>query len=298
MPSLDRLVLRDARGRRLYVPFGCRRGTCTQYSADVSSAAWRRRVARRVQEVTRLPYAGVFLDDVNFNRNVSDGRGRLATPVRGGRAGTLTPEEWKRSMSRLVRAARAAAPRRELMINTIWWRRESSLDDPVVAEGVRAATDFEVERGTEDTRRGQSFDKLLGVIDRLHGLGLGVTLENYYAIDRRGAEFELATHLLTNQGRDTFAGEWRSCPRPTPGYRPCRLPFWRPYVTGLGPALGRRELRTDGLWQRRFRDGLVLLNPPGEPPRGARLDRPYRDLDGDARMSVSLPDDSALVLRR
>ena len=135
------------------------------------------------------------------------------------------------------------------------------------------------------------------MIDRLHGLGLGVTLENYDAIDRRRAEFELATHLLTNQGRDTFAAEWRSCPRPTRRYRPCARSFWRGYLTRLGPALGPRELRPDGLWQRRFRDGLVLVNPPGA--RGARAAGPPVPGPGrDAAGVRGAGPDQALVLRR
>ena len=275
-------MLRDRRGRRLYVPFGCAKGTCPQYAADVASPAWRRHLTRQVRAVTRVRYAGVFLDDVNFDRNVGDGSGRLVAPVRGGR--TLSEAEWKAAMATLVRTVRRAAPRRELMINTVWWKAQSSLDDPVVAAGVAAATDFEVERGAEDTRRGQSFDGLLAVIDRLHGLGLGVKLENYEATDRRRAEFELATHLLTTEGRDTFSAEWRSCPRATRRYKPCARSFWRGYLTRLGPALGPREQRPDGLWQRRFRDGLVLVNPPGQPaPRGAagpHVPGPRRDAAG------------------
>ena len=45
--ALDRMVLRDGAGRRLYVPFDCTGGRCPQYAADVASPRWRAHVYRR-----------------------------------------------------------------------------------------------------------------------------------------------------------------------------------------------------------------------------------------------------------
>ena len=289
--ALDRMVLRSRSGRRLYVPFDCARGRCPQYAADVADPAWRRHLAREARGLLRHRYAGVFLDDVNWQVNVSDGRER---PV-----AAMDPARWKRAMARLVRSVRRAAGRREVMVNTVWWRPESSLDDPVVRAGMQAATDAYIERGTEDTRRGQSYVGLLGTIDRLHGLGLGVTLENYVARDRQSAEFELASYLLHADGRrDAVGTEYASCPRTSDSLPRCRVPFWRGYRTDLGRATGPRTLRPDGLLERRFERGLALVNPPGAPPRTGTLDGLYRDLDGTPRVFAGLTGGRALVLTR
>ena len=289
--ALDRMVLRDGAGRRLYVPFDCARGRCPQYAADIADPRWRAHLNRRVRRAMRHRYRGVFLDDVNWQVNVSDGLGQ---PVQA-----MGPARWKRAMVRLVGGVkRAAGRRRELMINTVWWRTESSLDDPMVLRGVRQATDFYIERGTGDTRQGQSYDGMLALIDRLHGLGLGVTLENYTAVDRAEAEFELASYLLHSNGRDAFGAEWASCPRTTRAYRPCRTPFWRGYRTDLGRALGPRTVRPDGMVERRFRRGLALVNPPGAPTRSGPLDGMYRDRDGTVRVFAALGGGQALVLTR
>ena len=210
----------------------------------------------------------------------------------------MDPAGWKRAMSRMVGAVRRAAGRRgEVMVNTVWWRTESSLDDPVVRRGLAQATDFYIERGTEDTTKGQSYEGHLAVIDRLHALGLGVTLENYTAVDRLEAELELASYLLHSNGRDAFGAEWASCPRKTRAYKPCRTPFWRGYRTDLGKATGPRTWRADGLLERRFQRGLALVNPPGAPVRTAVLDGTYRDLDGRSRLLAPLGGGQGLVLR-
>ena len=99
-----------------------------------------------------------------------------------------------------------------------------------------------------------------------------MTLENYTAVDRSEAEFELASYLLHSDGRDAFGAEWASCPRRSRAYRPCRAPFWKGYRTDLGRALGPRTVRLDGLLERRFQRGIAVVNPPGAPPRSGPLD--------------------------
>jgi hypothetical protein len=168
----------------------------------------------------------------------------------------------------------------------------------VVARGLARATDLYIERGAEDTRRGQSYEGMLALIDRVHALGLGVTLENYTAVDRFESEFELASYLLHSNGRDAFGSEWASCPRPSRRYRPCRARFWKGYRANLGRALGPRTLRPDGVLERRFQRGIALVNPPGAPARTAALDGLYRDLDGATRPFAGLAGGQALVLTR
>ena len=99
----------------------------------------------------RHRYAGVFLDDVNWQVNVSTASSARSRPWTR-RAGSGRWRGWSAA------CATRRAGRREVMVNTVWWRAESSLDDPVVRGGMQRATDLYIERGTEDTRRGQSYE--------------------------------------------------------------------------------------------------------------------------------------------
>ena len=296
--ALDRLILRDARGRRLYVPFGCKGGRCPQFAADIGSPRWRAHLARRARRELSHRYRGIFLDDVNWAVNVSDGREQLVRPRDPRTRRPMTDGTWKRAMAALVRAVARQDPRREVMVNTVWWKPESTLDDPLVADTARRVTWWELERGFEDVRRGQSFDGLLALIDRLHSLGVNVNLGNYFATDRPAAEFELAGHLLTGDGRDTLSTEYRVCPASDRRYRSCRGSFWAGYRVRLGAALGPRQVRPDGLYERPFQRGMVLVNPPGAPARSGMLDGLYRDLDGTPRVFAGLAGGQALVLTR
>ena len=294
---LDRWILRDARGRRLHVPYDCRQGRCPQYAADIGNPRFRQRIVGKIRRVLKRGYRGVFFDDVNWNLNVSDGQGRPRTPINPRTGLPMTLDVWQRHMAKFVEEVRAAAGTREVMINSVWWRDEASLSDPQVLRGVSAATHYEMERGTDDVFRGQSYDEMLATIDRLHGLGLGVNLDNYRATTRRQAEFELGTYFLVSEGRDSLNADYGSCPDNRAG-SPCEEPFWSGYTIRLGPPRGPRARREDGLLERRFGRGLVLVNPPGAAMRRVTLDGVYTDLDGVPRLVVTLEGGQAMVLKR
>ena len=139
---------------------------------------------------------------------------------------------------------------------------------------------------------------MLALIDRLHGLGLGVTLENYTAVDRAEAEFELASYLLHSNGRDAFGAEWASCPRTTRAYRPCRTPFWRGYRTDLGRALGPRTVRPDGCSSAASGAGWRWSTRPARRPVRARWTGCTAICDGTVRVFAALAGGQALVLTR
>src|SRR4051794_25527145 len=67
--------LRDARGRRLYIPFDCRRGSCPQFAADIGSPAFRAHWIAEAKDDYRHGYRGIFVDDVNMELRISDGNG-------------------------------------------------------------------------------------------------------------------------------------------------------------------------------------------------------------------------------
>lgn len=292
---LRRWILRDARGRPLYVPFDCAKGRCPQYAADIGNPRFRARLIGRVRRVMARGYRGVFLDDVNFNLNVSDGRGRPRVPIDPRTSRPMLLDDWRRYMADFVIEVRRAIGDRELTVNSVWWRGENSLDDPNVARGVTAATHFHMERGTADTFRGHPYEGLLGYADRLHALGVGVNLDGSSSRSRREAEFELGTYFLTSTGADTVSADYGACPDNREG-SPCEEPFWRGYNVRLGAPLAARTLRPDGLLERRFGRGMVLVNPPGAPRRQADLAGLFFDLDGNLRISTSLEGGEAAIL--
>ncbi len=75
-------ILHDQNGNWLYLPFNCSGGTCAQYAADIGNpafvAAW---IANTAGTAYGANYAGVFIDDVNMNFDVSDGNGNLIAPI-------------------------------------------------------------------------------------------------------------------------------------------------------------------------------------------------------------------------
>lgn len=296
-PGRDRRILRDGRGRPLYVPYGCRNGRCPQYAADIGSPTWRRHLLDSIRGWMERGYSGVFLDDVNWNLNVSDSAGRPARPLdpRTGRA--MTPTDWKRYMARLIRAVARSFPAAELMLNSVWWRDSDDPTDPVVASGLAAGSHYEIERGVADVRRGKSYDELLAAIDRIHALGLAVNIDGHQSTTRSQAELELATYLLVSNGRDSVHADYGSCPSARPP-SPCEEPFWRGWGIDLGHAEGPRS--TSGLLHaRRFERGLVLVNPPRAPSQAVELNDEYRDLDGGKHSgTVTLGGGEGVVLQR
>jgi putative glycosyl hydrolase-like family 15 (GHL15) protein len=295
--KVRRWVLRDRRGRALYVPFGCTGRRCPQYAADIGSKGWRSYEIRRLRRAMRHHYKGIFLDDVNFNLNVSRGSGAPAGPIDPRTRRAMTPDAWQAYMAGFVRRVRAAFPTKELMMNMVWWKPESSLDDPDVRAALEAASHVELERGTEDVFRGQPYLGLLATMDRLHAAGVGFNLDGYLSGSRSRAEFELGTYFLASDGRDTVGADYGSCPTNS-GRSPCQEDFWKGYKVHLGPPSGPRATRPDGLLERRFAKGLVLVNPPGAPRRQVRLDSLYTDIDGTLRLFATLDGGQALILRK
>lgn len=208
----------------------------------------------------------------------------------------MTLANWKTYLADFLEQIRAAFPDVEIMINSVWWRLESSLDDPTVLRGVRTATHYEFERGTKDVFDGQSWEAMLAFINRLQTYGVDVNFDNYYATTRQQAEFEMASYFLVSTGRDTYSAEYRSCPdNASPS--PCTEPWWPAYATDLGLPTANYSV-SGTVYRRPFANGLVLINKPGGTSQTLALDASYRDLDGNALTSVTLGAGQAIVLQR
>ena len=94
-----------------------------------------------------------------------------------------------------------------------------------------------------------AFSEYLAYVDYLHGRGVHIDQEDAES-GYPGNEYELATYLLINDGRD-YTGTYI-----TP------LTWWTAYDTNLGAATGARE-HIGSVYRRKFVRGTVYVNPPG-----------------------------------
>jgi hypothetical protein len=250
-------ILRDSRGRRLYIPFGCDGGSCPQYAGDVGNPRFRAYWIERARiNFARGRYAGLHVDDVNMALRVGDGGGDAVVPADPRTGRPMRPEDWRRYVAEFTERIRGAFPNREISHNPIWFVAE----DEFVGRA-NAATDWvNLERGVNDDgitdgdgRFG--FESYLAHVDRLHELGKHVVFDSY-AGSRAGAEYNLAAYLLVNAGRDAIRSEYRYTPRN----------WWRAgWDLDLGAAKGARY-EWNGLLRRDFDLGYVLVNQPDRGP--------------------------------
>ena len=270
-------ILEDAAGRRLYIPFDCGGGSCTQYAGDIGDPAFR---AHWIAEARAqaADYRGVFVDDVNLEPRVSDGQGDHVMPLDERTGRTMTEAAWRRYIAEFTEEIAAAMPDKEIVHNALWF---AGHDDPAVQRQLRAATHVEVERGVNDpglTGGGGQFgyETLLKHIDWLHAHGKGVILDSY-ADSRSEVEYELASYFLVSSGRDGMGTGWRSAPGD----------WWAGYDVKLGAPRGPRY-EWQGLLRRDFQHGFVLVNQPDAQTAAVALGAGAHDATGEPRSSISL----------
>jgi hypothetical protein len=283
-------VLRDAAGSRLYIPFGCRGGACSQYAGDVGSPEFRRAWIERARSVLSHGYRGLWIDDVNLEFRVGDGSGRLRAPIdpRTGRA--MSAEDWRRYVAQFVEEIRAALPGVEILHNSIWFAAPGRADDPYVRRQIAAADRINLERGVNDDglRGGSgpwSLRAFFSYIDAVHAAGRTVVLDGFDD-SRVGREYNLAAYFLVSQGGDGL------------GVAHATPDNWDPmYDVELGAPQSERRL-WQGLLRRDFDRGVVLVNEPDAGTRTVVLDEPMVTTTGEVTTSVTLAAAQGVVLRR
>jgi hypothetical protein len=280
-------ILEDADGRKLFIPFDCDGRDCPQYAADIGNPDWRRHWIQDAKAAVARGNGGVFIDDVTMWPRVSDGDGDIVEPIDPRTGAPMSELAWARYMADFVAQVRSELPGVEIVHNILWYGSplEGALS-PHIKRQIASADHLEIERGYDDTHPGTSkwsWEACMRYVDYVHSQGKGIVADSYVDT-REGAEYELATSLLVNEGRDSLSADWRDLPGD----------WWHGYDTDLGAAEGRRYAWNGG-YRRDFQRGAVVVAPPGESVSGS-LGGTFKDLDGRDRGSVSLSDKQGMVL--
>jgi hypothetical protein len=286
-------VLRDRADNRLYIPWGCKAGVCPQFAGDVANPGFR---ASRIQEIRTIVargYRGVWLDDVNMEFRVSDGREKQVPPIDSSTGQPMSWAAWRNHVADFVEQIRRAIPQAEILHNSIWFAGPEGVrdSDPAIQRAIQAADNINIERGIGSDMgltggTGEwSLHALFAFIDRVHAAGRGVTLEEY-EIDRPTQQYALAGYFLISSGKDRL-GDTSSTPDN----------WWTGFDTELGEPLGARTYQ-DGVFRREFSGGIVLLGEPGLKERAITLPGPFTTLDHQTVTSIRISGRRGIVLLR
>jgi hypothetical protein len=283
-------VLRDAAGSPLYIPFGCSGGACPQYAGDVGSPEFRRAWIERARSVLSRGYGGLWIDDVNLEFRVGDGRGQFRAPMDPRTGQAMSAEDWRRYVAEFVEEIRAALPGVEILHNSIWFAAPGRLNDPYVQRQIAAADRINLERGVNDPgltggTGPWSLRAFLSYIDAVHAAGRTVVLDGFDD-SPAGREYNLAAYFLVSD-----AGDGLGVAQATPDN------WWPMYDVRLGAPQSERRL-WHGLLRRDFDRGVVLVNEPGAGTRTVVLDEPMVTSAGQVTTSVTLAAGQGAVLHR
>lgn len=287
-------VLRDVNGNRLYIDWGCQPGPCPQVAGDIGSPTFRANWIAEAKSTLAKGYSGIWIDDANMEIRVGDESGAPAIPVDPRTGKPMTFANWRRYIAEFLEQIRREIPDKQLVANVLWFGGTSigRDSDPFIRRAYTAVDRLNLERGFNDEgltagyapRDIWSVDVFMQFIDRMHDLGIPVTLDSG-SVTRAEWEYNLGGFFLVDQGADAVGemllppGEW-----------------WDGWDLRLGSPLGERERRADGVFERRFQRGYVLLNPSKAAPKTIKLDRAWKRIDGTTVTSVTLAGGRAAVL--
>ena len=285
-------ILHDAQGRLLYIPWGCAHGTCPQYAGDVANPAFRQWWIGRARSVFSHGYFGFWIDDVNMEFRVSDGEGTQIPPVDSTTGRVMTWDAWRNHIATFVEQVRQAFPRAEIVHNSIWFAGPPGVRDadPAIQRQIHAADILNIEHGiaSDANLTGGtgiwSVHAVFAYVDRIHAAGRAVTIEEF-DLDHSSREYALAAYFLISSGDDRFGDS---------GTNPDN--WWSGYNIDLGTPQGPRSYK-DGVFQRSFSCGMVLLGEPGLRPRAITLPAPLTTLDGRRVSSVELSARQGTILQ-
>jgi Hypothetical glycosyl hydrolase family 15 len=271
-------ILHDAAGNKLYIPFGCHSGVCTQYAGDVGNPAFRQWWIDQARSRLAKGYTGIYIDDVNLYRKVSNGSGVAVDPIDPRTGGVLTEPTWQHYLADHLAGVRAAFPTAEIIDNVIWFAGDTTADQQRV---LRSANLINLERGVNDSGitggTGKwSYQKLLAFIDHRQAEGHGVVFDATATTDSARL-YALASYFLISSGRDGIGNDKGGTPSD----------WWKGYDTDLGAPLGARYA-WKGVLRRDFQRGFTVVNAPAASSKTLPLGAGARDLTGAVKTTVTL----------
>ena len=276
-------ILKDAAGKKLYIPWGCSGGSCPQYAADIGSPAWRQDYISRCKALIAKGYKGIFVDDVDMDINVGNGSGQHVAPIDPRTGAPMSDAAWKSYFATFMEQLRTAIPAAEIVHNNVWFSGGGQHDgtQPEIAREIKSAGYINMERGLNDSglTGGTGVWSLFAImrfIDNVHAYGRHVILQSY-ANDLTSAEYNLAGYFLISDGRDYVSS--------TIGRLPSNA--WSAYGTDLGDATSGRYL-WNGVWRRDFTRGFVLVNEPGAATKTLALGGAFKNTAGKPVSTVTL----------
>ncbi|MBK7191548.1 MAG: ricin-type beta-trefoil lectin domain protein [Myxococcales bacterium] len=287
LANAAQFVLKDRAGNRLFIPYACGGGTCSQYAADIGNPQFRALWIAQARAALAKGYRGLHVDDVNLDWRISNGAGAAVLPIDPRTGVEMTLANWRRYFAEFMEQVRTAFPGVEIVHNSLWWVSDA---DPFVARQLAAADLINIERGVNDSgiTRGAGpfgFETLLAYVDRRHAAGTDV-LYFAYGTTRAQCEYNLASYFLTSSGGDGTTCRYQESPGA----------WWAGYDVALGEPLGARVKLASGVMQREYRGGVALVNQPGSPSVTVTLARPYRTTTGALVSSVTLGPAAGAVL--
>ncbi len=284
-------VLVDGQGKKLFIPWGCSGGTCPQYAADFTNAAFRSDWITRAKATLAAGYKGIWIDDVNLDFRVGDGNGDFVAPIDPATGAAMQEDAWRAYMATFVTEIRAAMPKAEIVHNSIWYAGGPSRHaHPSVKQQILAADYLCIEGGFVDsglTGGSGSFsaEALRGYVDAVHATSRKILLMGS-ASDPAELEYSLASYFLMNDG-DLLAHQANMTPES----------WWPGNDADLGPALGPRTTES-GVRRRNFANGVVLVADPGTPAVKVPLSGAFQTLTGQTVTEVVLGPKQGAVLRK
>jgi hypothetical protein len=237
-------------------------------------------------------YKGLWIDDVNTNFSVGDANGNFVAPIDSATGAPMTWDAWRAYVAQFLTQVRQSFPGREIVHNSVWYAGPDGVrdQDPSIQKQISQSDIIVVERGIgSDTGLTGgtgvwSLNALFAYIDRVHQLGKSVIMLQYDVTDLPTLQYSLAGYYLISGGGDYYGD---TVTNPTN--------WWNGFNTDLGAPLGPRTYN-NGVYQRNFANGVVLLVDPGMGSVTINLPATFKTLDGTSVNSVTLSGRQGIVL--
>lgn len=295
-------LMHGVTGDLLWIPFACDTKVCAHYAGDFSNPNFRAWWITNTRSIMSRGYIGMLLDDVDMDLNATNAFYGFDPPVDFTTGVPMTPDVWRTELAGFLEQVRQAFPGVEISHNSVWYSNTACCFpdfatplnrdlDPNIQRQIAAADIINKEAGIGSDPGLQggtgiwSLNSLFGYIDRIHAAGKHVTMAEY-TLDRTGQEYALAGYFMISTGGDRY-GDRSTFP----------TNWWSGFDVNLGSALGPRTYNNNGIYQRMFTGGMVLLNDPWGPVQNIPLNGTYSRVDGTVVTSVTLgPKQGAILL--